>query len=149
MSEPGADPAAALVVRPAEAADSHEAVRLLGQLGYDRDLEGVIHDLRTGTAGPVYVAVAGGQVVGLLALSVHRQFHWGAPIASVDALVVDGTNRSRGVGAELLDAATAHAVREGCILIELHSNRRRRRAHQFYRRQGFEGTSVYFVKHLR
>jgi GNAT superfamily N-acetyltransferase len=149
VGEAAADPAAALVVRPAEGRDSHDVARLLVLLGYDRDPDAVEHDLRTGLAGPVYVAVAGERVVGLLALSVRQQFHWGALVASVDALVVDGTDRSHGVGARLLGAATAHAVREGCILIELHSNRRRRRAHQFYKRHGFEGTSAYFVKHLR
>jgi GNAT superfamily N-acetyltransferase len=138
-----------VVVRPAEASDSHDAVRLLAQLGYDRTADSVEEDLRTGAAGLVFVAVADGQVIGLAAISVHRQFHWGARIASVDALVVDNRHRSRGAGAILLDAAMARAEREGCILIELHSNRRRRRAHQFYKRQGFQGTSTYFVRHLR
>jgi GNAT superfamily N-acetyltransferase len=136
-------------VRPADASDSCDAVGLLAQLGYERTADSVESDLRTGAAGLVWVAVAGGRVIGLVAMSVRRQFHWGAQTASVDALVVDRVNRSRGVGAILLDAAIAQAARDGCTLIELHSNRRRRRAHQFYKRQGFEGTSAYFVKHLR
>ncbi len=138
-----------MVVRPADRSDCHDAVRLLAQLGYDRTADSVEDDLRTGAAGLVFVAVADGRVIGLVAMSARRQFHWGARTASVDALVVDGANRSRGAGAVLLDAALAQAERDGCILVELHSNRRRRRAHQFYRRQGFEGTSTYFVKHLR
>jgi GNAT superfamily N-acetyltransferase len=106
-------------------------------------------DLRRGAAGLVYVAVPDGRVIGLLAMSVGRPFHWGARTASVDALVVDRVNRSRGTGALLLDAAVARAAQDGCILVEVHSNRRRRRAHQFYKRHGFEATSAYFVKHLR
>ncbi len=89
------------------------------QLGYNRNAEGVGHNLRTAAAGVVYVADAGRQVVGLLAMSVHRQFHWKASIASVDALVIDRAQRSRGVGTILLDAATAHAERDSCILIEV------------------------------
>lgn len=149
MNGPATNAAGALVVRRAEARDSNDAARLLVQLGYHRDATSVEQDLRTGAAGVVYVAVAGVQVVGLLAMSERVQFHWGALIASVDALVVDRANRSGGVGASLLATAVAHAERDGCILIELHTNRRRRRAHQFYKRQGFEGTSAYFVKHLR
>jgi GNAT superfamily N-acetyltransferase len=141
--------AAAAMVRPAEAGDSADVARLLLQLGYDRTADSVQDDLKTGAAGLVYVAVAGGRVCGLLAMSVRQQFHWGAPTAAIDALVVDRANRSGGIGAALLDAAIAEAAQEGCILIELHSNRRRRRAHQFYKRHGFEGTSAYFVKPLR
>jgi GNAT superfamily N-acetyltransferase len=149
MNEPAPNAVGGVVVRRAEARDSNDAVRLLDQLGYHRDATSVEQELRTGAAGIVYVAVTSVQVIGLLALSEHRQFHWGALIASVDALVVDRANRSGGVGASLLAAAVAHAAQDGCILIELHTNRRRRRAHEFYKRQGFEGTSAYFVKHLR
>jgi GNAT superfamily N-acetyltransferase len=138
-----------VVVRQAEARDRHDAIRLLGQLGYDRAPDGVESDLRTGAAGVVYVAVSGGQVTGLLAMSECRQFHRDALVASVEALVVDQASRSRGVGAMLLNTAIARAERDGCVLIELHSNRRRRRAHQFYKRHGFDMTSAYFVKHLR
>jgi GNAT superfamily N-acetyltransferase len=140
---------AAAVVRPAEAGDSNDVARLLLQLGYDRTADAVQDDLKTGAAGLVYVAVTGGRAIGLLAMSVRQPFHRGAPTAAIDALVVDRANRSGGIGAALLDAAIAQAEQEGCILIELHSNRRRRRAHQFYKRHGFEGTSAYFVKSLR
>ncbi len=138
-----------VAVRPAEDRDTADAVRLLDQLGYQRDRATVEHDLKVGAAGAIYVAVQPGHVVGLVAVSMHRQFHWGASVASIDALIVDRSIRSRGIGAALLDAAVAHARRGGCILIELHSNRRRRRAHQFYQRHGFEVTSSYFVKRLR
>jgi GNAT superfamily N-acetyltransferase len=149
MSESAPAPAGPVVVRQAEAADSQDVVRLLLQLGYDRSAPAVEHDVRTGAAGLVYVAVAGERVIGLLAMSVHRQFHWGGLVASVEALVVDQAIRSRGVGALLLDTGIARAQHEDCILIELHSNRRRRRAHQFYQRHGFDLTSAYFVRHLR
>jgi PhnO protein len=148
MSDRAPAPAGAVLVRPAEISDSQAAARLLLQLGYDRTATAVEQDLRSGAAGVVYVAVAGERVIGLLAMSVHRQFHWGAPVASVEALIVDRAIRSRGVGAMLLDSAVTRARREGCLLIELHSNRRRRRAHQFYKRHGFDLTSAYFVKHL-
>jgi GNAT superfamily N-acetyltransferase len=138
-----------VVVRLAAPSDSQDTTRLLAQLGYDRTAASVEDDLRSGTAGIVFVAIVGGRLVGLVAMSVRRQFHWGAPTASLDALVVDRGSRSRGVGAILLDTVIAQAARDGCILVELHSNRRRRRAHQFYKRNGFEGTSAYFVRHLR
>ncbi len=137
-----------VMVRRAAPRDSDDAVRLLRQLGYPRDRDAVERDLRGTGAGVVYVSVHNGEVVGLLALSVRYQFHWGASIASIDALIVDRTVRSRGVGAALLDAAADHARAHDCILVEVHSNRRRRRARQFYQRHGFEATSVYLVRHL-
>ena len=146
---PAAQDRGAVTVRLAEARDADDAVRLLDQLGYARDAQAVAADLRTRAGGSVYVAVSNSDVIGLLALSVHRQFHWGAPVASVDALIVAASVRSRGVGAMLLDAAVTEAREQGCILIELHSNRRRRRARRFYERYGFEVTSTYFVKPLR
>ena len=105
-----------VAVRTAEDRDALDAVRLLDQLGYQRDRATVEHDLRVGAAGAVYVAVQQGHVVGLLAVSMHRQFHWGASVASIDALIVDRAIRSRGVGAALLDTGgSGRADKDSCL----------------------------------
>ena len=46
-------PPAVAMVRPADASDSRDAVRLLAQLGYDRTADSVADDLQTGAAGRV------------------------------------------------------------------------------------------------
>jgi PhnO protein len=135
-------------IRAAAAPDSDAIVRLLGQLGYDRDQQSVESDLATGDGGDVIVAVDGDRVVGMLALKIQRQFHWGASVASIESLVVDESARSGGVGSALVDLAVQRAQTAHCLLIEVHSNRDRTRARRFYEREGFTVTSNYFVRAL-
>ena len=135
-------------VRMAEVADSGQIVRLLRQLGYDREIGAVEDDVASGAAGSVIVAATEDGIVGLLTMKIHRQFHWGAVVASIESLVVAESERSGGIGAALVEAAVDIARASQCRLIELHSNHRRTQARRFYERQGFEVTSNYFVRQL-
>ena len=137
------------LVRAATPADSTEIARLLAQLGYERDPDAIVGDVRSSAAGEVLVAVVDGRVVGLLSLSIHRQLHHGAPIASIETLVIDHQARSGGVGSALLDSAVQRARDRGCAFVELHSNLERVDARRFYERHGFVVTSNYFVRDLR
>jgi ribosomal protein S18 acetylase RimI-like enzyme len=136
-------------VRSADVPDAKALVGLLRQLGYERDVEAVAEDLRARSGGDVIVATTDGDVVGLLSMTVHRQFHWGAPVASIESLVVDENARSAGIGSALLTEAVGRAREARCILVELHSNQSRSEARRFYEREGFTVTSNYFVRTLR
>jgi GNAT superfamily N-acetyltransferase len=61
---------------------------------------------------------------------------------------VRGDQRSRGVGALLLDAAEQLAREHGCYRIQLTSRNVREDAHRFYRGQGYEQSSQGFKKVL-
>jgi GNAT superfamily N-acetyltransferase len=135
-------------VRTAEVGDSGQIVRLLRQLGYDRDIVAVEDDIRSGAAGDVIVAATEDDIVGVLTMKIHRQFHLGAVVASIESLVVDQGERSRGIGAALVEAAVETARGSQCRLVELHSNHHRTQARRFYEREGFEITSNYFVRQL-
>ncbi|WP_460520203.1 GNAT family N-acetyltransferase [Humibacter antri] len=66
----------------------------------------------------------------------------------VDDLAVDEADRSRGVGAALLDAIEERACAAGCTAIALESGVQRTEAHRFYFRQRMAVTSFHFTKWL-
>jgi GNAT superfamily N-acetyltransferase len=59
-------------------------------------------------------------------------------LAEINGLIVEEETRSRGIGRALLDAAEQWARNCGCVVISVHSNVNRDRAHSFYKRNGYE-----------
>jgi len=89
----------------------------------------------------VYVAELGQSVMGTFQLTFIRQLsHGGCLVAQVESGHVHSTVRSAGIGAAMLSWAIAEARRRGCIRVQLTSNLKRLRAHQFYERLGFRAT---------
>ena len=66
----------------------------------------------------------------------------------VEDLVVLPSQRSRGVGKLLLDAAEDWGRRHGCDFVQLHSGLGRKDAHRFYLTNGMEQDSLVFTKRL-
>jgi GNAT superfamily N-acetyltransferase len=66
----------------------------------------------------------------------------GAWRAQIEAVRVAASERGSGLGSEMVRYAIAEARDRGCALVQLTSDRRRTRAHEFYRRLGFEETHV-------
>jgi GNAT superfamily N-acetyltransferase len=62
----------------------------------------------------------------------------------VDDLVTDAEQRSRGIGAALLDHLEARGAALGCRFLELDSGVQREAAHRFYRREGMHDDSRHF-----
>jgi ribosomal protein S18 acetylase RimI-like enzyme len=71
------------------------------------------------------------------------------PAAKLSAIVVDERYRRRGIGEALVMALEGEARERGCALIFLTTAERRKDAHTFYRRLGFEETGRRFAKLLR
>ncbi len=67
----------------------------------------------------------------------------------VDDLVTAGSARSKGHGKTLLAWLRARAVAEDCEVIHLDSGVQRKRAHQFYLREGFELAGYHFSERLK
>jgi GNAT superfamily N-acetyltransferase len=87
------------------------------------------------------VAELHGDVVGTFQLTFIRQLsHRGCLVAQVESVHVHSKLRSGGIGAAMLGWAIAEARRRGCIRVQLTSNLKRLRAHQFYERMGFRAT---------
>ena len=146
------DPAAAeSTVREAGAADV-EAVAsavesLLAELGGRRpersELETEVRALLDDPeGGSVLIAEADGKIVGLLSASWQRAIHVPGIYATIQDLWVDEAWRSRGVGAELVEAIASQARGRGVNRLEVGLPRETFAAiastESFYRRNGFE-----------
>jgi GNAT superfamily N-acetyltransferase len=96
------------------------------------------------------VAETDGELVGTTVLVVLPGLargisRWGV----VEYMVVNEAHRSRGIGQALLDRAAELAQAAGCYKIMLGSNKKRRDAHRFYRRAGYEATHEGFTRYLK
>ena len=148
MTEPVATGA---TVREA-GADDVEAVAdavesLLLELGGRRperhELEAEVRTLLDDPAGgSVLIAEADGSIVGVLSVSWQRAIHVPGIYATIQDLWVDEAWRSRGVGAELVEAVASQARARGVSRLEVGLPRESFAAiastESFYKRNGFE-----------
>ena len=128
-----------LVIRPAGVEDVAALTELSGQLGYPADASDVgrrLEELRRDADSAVFVADAGGRVVGWIQVSISRLLE-SEPRAEVRGLVVDEAHRSSGVGARLLSRADEWARERSLAKVRVPCNVTRARAHAFYLREGF------------
>jgi GNAT superfamily N-acetyltransferase len=84
------------------------------------------------------VAEREGRVIGTFQITFLRHLTYGgARVALVEAVHVAASERSRGVGAEMMRFVIDEARRRGCNRVQLTSNKARKDAHRFYERLGF------------
>jgi GNAT superfamily N-acetyltransferase len=140
-----------LTIRDARPGDAPALAPLLDQLGYPALPEAVrrrIEVLAASDADRLVVAELEGRIVGLAAIHVSLSLEYDEPAAKLSAIVVDRAHRRRGIGEALVAAMEAEARTRGCGLIFLTTAERRRDAHAFYRRIGWEETGRRFAKRL-
>lgn len=138
-------------MREARIADAGQIAELLGQLGYPADEDSVrrrLERLGRSEADATWVAEADGELVGLVGIHVSQVLAYDGDAAKVSEIVVDDRYRRRGVGARLMEVAEDEARRRGCVVLFLTTAERRKDAHAFYRRLGFEETGRRFAKSL-
>ena len=86
----------------------------------------------------LFVAELEGRVVGTLQLTILRYLTYGgARVGLVEAVHVAESERSRGIGSEMMRVAIDKARQSGCNRVQLTSNKQRKNAHRFYERLGF------------
>ncbi|HVD40629.1 MAG TPA: GNAT family N-acetyltransferase [Solirubrobacterales bacterium] len=143
--------ASELTVREADAGDVEGVAAavgaLLDELGGRRpssdELETEVRALLEDPAGgSVLIAEAGGEIVGVLSASWQRAIHVPGVYATIQDLWVDEAWRSRGVGAELVEAVASQARTRGVSRLEVGLPRETFAAiastESFYKRNGFE-----------
>ena len=139
-----------LVLREARPKDAEAIAGLLASLGYDvteADAKRRLARLKKGGEPPL-VAERGG-VIGCLTWHITPVVHRPLPVGRVTMMVVAEEARGEGVGAALVAEAEARLKSAGCGLIEVTSNVKRLRAHNFYEKLGYERTSYRFAKVLQ
>jgi ribosomal protein S18 acetylase RimI-like enzyme len=137
-------------VRTAKATDASALLPLLSELGYSLDERAFSKRLREmikRDCAPL-VAMLNGKVIGVCGLQVSTMLQRERPVGRITVLVVAEEQRGRGIGRLLLESAEEYFQGAGCELIEVTSNDRHLGAHAFYRRMGFERTSIRFAKSL-
>ena len=148
MSEPAA---AQATVREAGAGDvegvATAVASLLAELGgrmpsraeMEAEVQALLDDPQ---GGSVLIAEADGEIVGVLTASWQRAIHVPGVYATVQDLWVDEDWRSRGVGAELVEAIASQARSRGVSRLEVGLPRETFAAiastESFYKRNGFE-----------
>lgn len=143
----------AVTVRPAEAADVDVVLALLRELGYPiaRDLLAErLAAFRDSAADHVLLATVGGQVVGLICVSITPLLVEGA-LGRITALVVHERHRGKGIGAALVAEAEERAGAAGCAVIQVSSGRRPERAaaHRFYEHLGYTDAGCHHTLYER
>ena len=136
------------MIRPARREDVEALTPLLDQLGYPlprAEVEQALAQLLGDPAHQVLVAEEDGRVVGYVNANFRPQLHHLAPVGTIDELVVDEAWRGRRIGEQLVEAVLEEARRRGADTVEVMTHERRERARDFYRRCGFEATSIKLV----
>lgn len=139
-------------VREAVLTDAPEVVRLFRLLGHELPLERPEARLAGFMEAGDHVLVAAragsGQLVGAVAMHITPVIHRPSPVGRFTAVVVDEGMRGAGIGTALIRAAESFLSRQGCVQIEVTSNKKRTDAHAFYENLGYVGTSFRFAKTL-
>jgi GNAT superfamily N-acetyltransferase len=124
-----------LRVREFQEADAAALPDLLRQLGYDvaeEELAGRIARVVAAADHHLVMAVLEARIVGLLHVFIRPALEKPCE-AVVQAIVVDGKVRGRGIGKALMRVAEAWATRQGLASIALHTQH----AQDFYRPLGY------------
>ena len=138
-------------VREVRVEDAARIAELLGELGYPSDENAVrqrLKRLHRSGSDVTWVAEVDGEVVGLVGIHVSQVLAYDGDAAKVSEIVVDDRYRRRGIGARLMEVAEDEARRLGCVVLFLTTAERRKDAHAFYRKLGFEETGRRFAKSL-
>ena len=140
------------MIRRARDSDAQAVTALLAQLDYALETEAVatvLSEIVTDPAHLALVAEEDGEVVGFVNAHFRPQLHHLAPVGTIDELVVERDRRGRRIGERLVEEVLEEARGRGADVMEVSTHNRRERARDFYRRCGFEATSIKLVHPLR
>ena len=95
-----------------------------------------------------FVAVLDGQVVGFI--YTLRFMSVGPPVwfMNIHGLAVAPELRGKGIGSQLIKHVEQYAASRGVSCLALNTGFKRKRAHKFYERHGFEAGSYHYNKML-
>lgn len=148
------DSAAGVEIRPIvdDDPDFTATTRLLAELGRPAPADEALPALRRTYAQHVarrdtgsLVALLGGETVGFVSLELRHPIFTTAPQAWIPDLIVSEAARGRNVGAALLDAAFAEALRRGAYGAALESGHHRAVAHRLYTAAGMGDVGSFYT----
>ncbi|NIA08861.1 MAG: GNAT family N-acetyltransferase [Nitrospiraceae bacterium] len=92
--------------------------------------------------GDIIVARKNGDIIGMVNLLYTISTAIGARVALLEDMVISPAMRGQGVGSRLIRRAIKFAKEKGCRRITLLTDNDNKRAHRFYKRQGFRRSSM-------
>jgi ribosomal protein S18 acetylase RimI-like enzyme len=138
-------------IRKATPADADRIADLLTQLGYpgtESFIREKILQLSIHPDAELAVAIEDDAVVGFISIHFIPQIALPGSFARISYLCVEEGSRCRGIGTHLESYCERLASDRNCDRIEVHSHSRRKKAQDFYHRQGYEESPKYLVKKL-
>ena len=126
-------------VREADFKDVNDIARLSNQLGYAITALATLQNLEAINNHPyeaVFVAVNEGKCVGWIHVFHTTRLESGS-FCEIGGLVVDDQYRRSGIGKLLVDHIKPWCVNKGTSSLRVRSNIKRKEAHEFYSRLGF------------
>ena len=140
-----------MAIRPATAEDTAALAALVSELSYPTSPEEMaarLAAIRPRADYTTLVAVAGGEVAGMIGLAVSPSFVRNTPNGQIVAMVVGEKYRRRGIGQALLAQADVWFAARGVQRVSLTSALHRSDAHAFYRACGYRENGLRFVRKL-
>jgi GNAT superfamily N-acetyltransferase len=140
-----------MLIRTPVSADIPCINRLFIQLGYPVQPDSFLLQRieRTVEQGyRVLVAEIDQEVIGFISMHWFEFFHQEGNVGRISAFCVDEKFRSQGIGLRLMDEAEVFLRSKGCLKIEVTSNLKRIKTHDFYLRRGYVEDSKRFVKYF-
>jgi GNAT superfamily N-acetyltransferase len=139
-------------IRVARTEDAARISELAGQLGYPgatAETTRRLLEIRDKDEHGVFVAEAGDGVLGWIHIVVVHSLATDKRV-EIAGLVVDESQRGRGIGRVLMEQAEHWAVAQECYSVRLRSNVVRSGAHTFYQKLGYRmmKTQTAFSKEL-
>jgi GNAT superfamily N-acetyltransferase len=143
----------AFQIRSCRPDDFATALRLLGQLWPDKDLDTValrqVFDHTLESASQIYLCAENSDgIIGFASLTIKNNLWRAANLGHIDELIVEQSWRNQGLGTQLLEQIIARARETNCTRVELDSAFHRTEAHRFCEQHGFENRAYLFSKTL-
>ncbi|MFY9299769.1 MAG: GNAT family N-acetyltransferase [Candidatus Nitrosotenuis sp.] len=143
-------------IRPAKKSDYDKILRLLYQLGRPRPkskqeklrFKKQIAKYLTSSDKKTLVAEKNHAIIGLISMIFTPRLNRTKQELYVPELVVAKKHRQSGTGKLLINSCIEMAKKKNCFRIRLESGNKRKEAHRFYEKNGFEQSAKTYVLNL-
>jgi len=105
-------------------------------------------NLLSDTNSYLLVGEINGAIIGFIHFAIHKALLHSGPSGLIDEFIVTRSCRSKGVGKQLIDAATQKCKQLGCCEVEVSTEFANTTAREFYKSCGFEERGVILEKDL-
>ena len=127
----------------------HNLLNMLEETEFElRQFTTIFQDIIASVNNHCFVYCIEEKVVGFINLNIEYKLHHHNKVCEIEELIIDPDYRGRKIGSKLLEYGMKIAEEIGCELIELTSNVKRTRAHQFYVSHAFVNNGYRFIRKL-